>query len=321
MKIPPARLFASLLLSFSLLPSLPANSATPAPKTAGVSKERNDYADTRFTTPLAAGLKHFYACDFKSAESDFDRALAVIPDNTFAISFLNAAAAHLGDDLTVLTNREEDAVSTAPKNYVDHVRLGFSYMFSPRDRGLDAREEMQAAIALNGDAAAAHVGMGIIRVNERSANRAKTEMLAALRSDANNVLAREYLAQIYQVDLRDPQRGMAYAIDVPNLVPGYADIQFHIGSLLYDLRQLDPAIASLRRGIDMDACHAGEAGQHGYTLIARIQIEQKKCADAEKTLTAAIKADADAIFARTLLDRVKNGGCAAPSPNPSGRRN
>ncbi len=330
MKIFAPRLLASFLILSSLCVILPARSATPAPKqskpalrsspkaSTASGKERNDYADVRFTTPLAAGLKHFYACNFKEAEADFDRALEVIPDNTFAISFLNAAAAHRADDLTVLTNREEDAVSNAPKNYVAHVRLAFSYMFSPRDRSLDAREELQNALNLNAEAPAAHVGYGIMRINERSANRAKSEFLAALKADPNNVLAREYLAQIYQVDLRDPQRGMSYAIDVPNLVPGYADIQFHIGSILDDLKQPDAAIAAIRRGLEVDSCHAGEAGQHGYTLIARILIAQKKCAEAEKTLNSAIKADVDTIFAKKLLEKIKKGDyCPAPSPLPT----
>lgn len=309
---PSARLVALLLLPLSLCIAAPLRAASPQPV---VKKDRNDYANAQFTAPLAAGLKHFYTCDYKDAEADFEKALVVIPDNTFAISFLNAAAAHQGDDLDVMTNHEEDAATTFPKNYVDHIRLGFSYMFSIRDRSLDAREEFQAAENINPDAAPAHVGLGIMRVNERSANRAKTEMLAGLRSDPNNVLAREYLAQIYQVDLRDPQRGISYAIDVPNLVPGYADIQFHIGSLLYDLKQNDAAIAAVRRGLELDVCHVGEAGQHGYTLIARIYMDEKRCADAQKVLDAAIKADADAIYAHTLLGKLE-GTCPAPSSPP-----
>ena len=308
-----------LTLLVTLLPAPPARAATPKPRpaSAGLAKERNDYANALFTTPLASGLKRFYARSFKEAQADFERALGVVPDNTLAISFLNAAAAQQGGELDILTNIEEDAAGGAPKNYVNHVRLGFTYMFSTRDRSLDAREELQAAINLNPEGQAAHVGLGILRYNERSANRAKTEMLAALKSDANNVLAREYLAEIYQIDLRDPQRGMSYAIDVPNLVPGYADIQFHIGSLLHDLKQPEAAIAALHRGIDLDTGGVGEAGQHGYTLIARIDIEQHKIPDAEKILNTAIQKNADAIYAKKLLDKIKNGDYGGPSPNPA----
>jgi tetratricopeptide (TPR) repeat protein len=169
MKIQPARLLALFLVSASIGLALPAHSATPAPK---ATPERNDYADVRFTTPLSAGLKHFYARDFKTALTDFESALKVVPDNTLAISFLNAAAAQQQGELDVITNLEEDASSGAPKNYVNRVRLGFSYMFAPRDRSIDAREELNAAVALNPDGTAAHVGLGILRFNERSANRA-----------------------------------------------------------------------------------------------------------------------------------------------------
>jgi Tfp pilus assembly protein PilF len=300
----------------------PARAKTAAP-VAPPTQTRNDYANAKFTTPLSAGLKHFYTRDFKSAQQDFEAALGVVPDNTLAISFLNAAAAQNGDALTVLTNVEEDAVSGAPRNYVNHVRLAFSYMFESlagRDRTTDAREELNAAVALEPTAAAAHVGLGILRFNERSANRAKTELLAALRSDTNNVLAREYLAQLYQTDLRDPQRGLSYVIDVPNLVPQYADISFHIGSLLHDLQQPQPAIEYLNRGIALDVDHVGEAGQHGYTLIARIYIEQHRLNDATKALDAAVAADTDAIYAKTLLEKIKSGGYdASPGPDATPR--
>jgi Tfp pilus assembly protein PilF len=291
---------------------------------AGTPAPRNDYAKPSFAAPLADGLRHFYARDFKTAESDFNRALLVVPDNTLAISFLNAAAAQQAGELDVVTNVEEDAVSGAPKNYVDHVRLAFSYMFqsaSGRDRTQDARDELNLAVNSDPDGQAAHVGLGILRFNDRSANRAKTELLAALRTDPSNVLAREYLGQLYQTDLRDPQRGLEYVIDVPNLVPQYADIEFHIGSLMSDLGQPEAAITYLKKGIALDEDHVGEAGQHGYTLIARIYIGEHKLKEATAVLNTAVDADVDTIYAKTLLAKIKAGDydeAGAPSPVRSG---
>jgi len=302
------------LLGLCLVATIGAAPVAPKPS------ERNDYAKASFTAPLSEGLRHFYARDFKSAQADFNRALLVVPDNTLAISFLNAAAAQQQGELDVLTNVEEDAVSGAPKNYINHIRLAFSYLFesaSGRDRSQDARDELNLAVTLEPEAQAAHVGLGIMRFNDRSANRAKTELLAALRVDPSNVLAREYLGQLYQTDLRDPERGLQYVIDVPNLVPAYADIQFHIGSLLSDLGQPDAAIGYLKKGIALDADHVGEAGQHGYTLIARIYIAQHKLKEATAVLNTAVDADVDAIYARTLLAKIKNGDYDA-SPAPSG---
>jgi Tfp pilus assembly protein PilF len=302
------RPFAALLtLAAWFAASVPCAAATPAP---AAGSHRNDYATAAFNTPLDDGLRHFYERDFKRAQDDFEKALGVIPDNTLALSFLNASAAQQGAALDSLTNVEEDAVAGTPKNYVNHVRLAFSYLFQSvagRDRTQDARDELNLAVQLDPEAPAAHVGLGIMRFNERSANRAKTELLAALKTDPNNVLAREYLGQLYQTDLRDPQRGLSYVIDVPNVVPQYADIQFHIGSLLYDLKQPEGAIAYVKRGIDLDGGHVGEAGQHGYTLLARIYIDQHKLDDAKRALNESIAANADTIFAKTLLAKIEAG--------------
>jgi tetratricopeptide (TPR) repeat protein len=309
---------ARVLALFSVCALVAAWSAPS--RATGASPERNDYAKPEFAAAMGAGLKHFYVADFKAAEADFTRALAIVPDNTLAISFLNAAAAQQQGELDVLTNVEEDAASGAPRNYINHVRLGFSYLFQSetgRDRTQDAREELNSAVTIDPDAPAAHVGLGIMRFNERSANRAKTELLAALRADPNNVLAREYLGQLYQTDLRDPQRGLAYVIDVPNLVPQYADIQFHIGSLLSDLHENDEAVRYLAKGIALDVDHVGEAGQHGYTLVARIYIDEHRLPDAKKVLAAAIAADVDTIYARTLLAKIDEGDYASPSPEPA----
>jgi tetratricopeptide (TPR) repeat protein len=271
---------------------------------------RNDYADRAFGVPLAAGLRAFYQRDFAAARSAFERALAVIPDNTLAIGFLNAAAMQTPGALDALIDAEEDALGKRPADYLSHVRLAFSYLFvsqSGRERDADAREELNAAVAIEPLAPAAHVGLGILRESERSTNRAKVEFLSALRADDGNVLAREYLASIYQTDLRDPQRGLAYVIDIPNVAPDYADIYYHIASLFDDLGQPGAALRYATLGLEKDVGHVGEAGQHGYTLLARIYLNQKKTADARRVLRASIAANVDATVAATLLRKIDNG--------------
>lgn len=305
-----ALLSTALLCCAAVAVRVPAAPATQRP-------ERNDYADARFTSALGAGLEDFYAERFVEGQAAFERALRIVPDNPLAIAFLDASAAHRLGALNAVVNAAEDAVGDNPKSYVDHLRLGFAYLFASRagrDRTQDARDEFNAAVMLDPEAPGAHVGLGILRFDDRSANRSKVEFLRALRADPNDVLAREYLGELYQTDLHDPQRGLSYVIDIPNLVPQYADIEFHIGSLLCDLHQNDAAIAYLQRGIALDRSHVGEAGQHGYTLIARIEIDQRRYADAKNELTAALAADVDTIYARTLLAKIRD---AAPSPSPA----
>ncbi len=288
----------------------------------GAAPAPNPYADATFAGPLDAGMQAFYRRDFTMARASFEAALATRPDNTLAIAFLNATAAQTPGALDALIATEEDRLVADPHGYTTQLRLGFSYLFAEtagRDRSADAREALQAASVAKPDAPGAHVGLGILRENERSANRAKVEFLAALERDPNDVLAREYLATIYQVDLRDPQRGLSYAIGVPNVVPHYADIDFHIASLLHDLRQLQPAIEYATRGLEIDVGHVGEAGRHGYTLLARIYLDAHRPADARRVLQAAIRADTDADYARTLLARLDAGAESTPAPSRSSK--
>jgi tetratricopeptide (TPR) repeat protein len=304
------------LLGATPAPKVPAPSGSPAP--------RNDYADAAFTAPLGAGLRAFYSRDFAAARKSFEDALAVIPDNTLAISLLNATAAQTPGKLDALVDAEEEVLAKNPKSALAHVRLAVSYMFvslTGRDRRIDAREELNAAVQLDPTSQSAHTALGIMRETERSANRAKTEFLTALAVDPQNVLAREYLALIYQNDLKDPQRALTTIIDVPNMVPDYADIYFHLASLMHDLAQYDAAIGYATRGLQADVGHVGEAGQHGYTLLARIYLDEKKPDDARRVLRASISAGTDVAYASTLLKKIDDGAygklSASPSPAPS----
>ncbi|GAC1660114.1 MAG: hypothetical protein NVS4B13_07620 [Candidatus Elarobacter sp.] len=322
-------LAALVLASLCAVPLLAAAAPSPAPKPSSAPQAaaaRNDYTNAKFTAPLGQGLKAFYSRDFPGARKGFEDALAVIPDNTLAMSFLNATAAQTPGNLDTLIDAEEETLAKNPKSALAHVRLGFSYLFASltgRDRNVDAREELNAAVQLDPVSQAAHTGLGIMREADRSANRAKTEFLTALNSDPHNVLAREYLARIYQIDLKDPQRALTTIIDVPNMVPDYADIYFHLASLMHDLGQYAAAIDYATRGLQSDVGHVGEAGQHGYTLLARIYLDEKKPAEARRVLKASISAGTDTAYANTLLQKIDDGAYgklapASPTPAPSG---
>jgi tetratricopeptide (TPR) repeat protein len=271
---------------------------------------QSDFADASFAAPLAAGLHAFYTRDFATARERFAAALAVRPANTFALAFLNTTAAQTPGALDTLIASEEDALVAHPNDALAHLRLGFSYLLAGEmgsDRTADAREEFATVERLDPAAAAPHVGLGILREGERSANRAKVEFLTALAADPTDVLAREYLGLIYQVDLKDPQHALSLMIAVPNVVPDYADIDFHLASVLHDLHQSKDAIAYATRALELDTGHVGEAGRYGYTLLAQIYLDEKQLADARRVLHASISAGADPIYATSLLDRIDAG--------------
>jgi tetratricopeptide (TPR) repeat protein len=285
----------------------------PPPAGAAV---RDEYADPGFSAPLSAGLRAFYTRDFTAAGERFEAALRVVPDNTLALAFLHAAAVQVPGEFERVVETSRTRVTAAPNDYVARLRLGFAFLFASavgRNRDAEAREQLDAAVALDPKAAAAHVGRGILWSTERSASRAKPEFLAALAADEHDVLAREYLASIYQTDLKDPQRALTYIIDVPNLVPDYADINFHLASLLHDLKQSDLAIVYATRGLELDVGHVGEAGRHGYTLLARIYLDRRRLDDARRVLRASIENRLDVVYANTLLRKLENGDYGTPA--------
>jgi len=304
-----------------LLVTVPLLAASPAPKASAA--PRNDYLNPAFTAPLGTGLREFYTRDFAGASKDFQAALAVVPDNTLAISMLNATATQTPGDLDALVESEEDALVKQPKSaqaprprrVFVHVRLADrTRPDAGRTRGTQRGGAARPRLASGAHRARYHAG-------GRTQHEPRQDGVPGRAPERSaNVLAREYLSLIYQDDLKDPQRALTTVIDVPNLVPDYADIYFHIASLLHDLRQYDAAIGYATRGLEADVGHVGESGQHGYTLLARIYLDDKKPDDARRVLRASIAAGSDVGYATTLLKRIDDGayGESVPSPAPSG---
>jgi tetratricopeptide (TPR) repeat protein len=284
--------------------------ATPA-SAAAAAVGNDQYANRAFLTHISDGLLAFYSKNFAKARTDFEAALTIAPADSFALSFLNASLRNIGvDALSELANREEEAVAKNPKDALAQTQLGYTYMFMAQfqtARGPDARDAFNAALQLDPTMSAAHVGLGIYRLGDNSTSRAKAEFLAALQYSPKDVLAREYLSSIYQVDLKDPNRALAYLIDVPNLMPYYPDAFYHLGSIMDDLGQYDASIKYLKIAIDLDKGHVGEAGQYGLPLLGEVYLKVHKVAEAKLAFSEAIVYGEAPEFSQAQLDKIKSG--------------
>lgn len=273
--------------------------------------DADPYTNRAFVLHVNNGLTEFYAKDFAAARADFTAALALDPTDSLALSLMNAAVRNAGSDgLDALSNQEEDAVAKHARDAVAQTRLGYTYLFEAQAipaRADDAKDALNAAVAVDATLAAAHVGLGIYRLGEESTNRAKGEFLAALSSRPHDILALEYLAGIYQNDLRDPQRALTYLVDVPNLIPNYADAYFHIGSIMTDLGQYDAAVNYLKTSIDIDKGHVGEAGQFGLPLLGDVYLKVHKIDLAKKAYADAVTFGEEPEYSKSQLDRIRAG--------------
>ena len=285
--------------------------ALPFARAAVAGSGGEQYGDRTFLTHVADGLSAFYSKDFAKARLEFEAALAIAPADSFALSFYNATVRNLGvDAISELANQEEDAVAKNAKDALAQTRLGYTYLFMAQfqtDRGPDARDAFNAALAIDPNLTAAHVGAGIYRLGENSTSRAKAEFLAALALSPKDVLAREYLSSIYQTDLKDPNRALAYLVDVPNLMPTYPDAYYHLGSIMDDLGQYDAAIKYLKTAIDLDKGHVGEAGQYGLPLLGEVYLKIHKVPEAKVAFSQAIVFGEAPEFSQAELDKIKRG--------------
>jgi len=280
-------------------------------RAAAAGSNGEQYSDRTFLTHVADGLSAFYSKDFAKARLEFEAALAIAPADSFALSFYNATMRNMGvDAISELANQEEDAVAKNAKDALAQTRLGYTYLFMAQfqtDRGPDARDAFNAALAIDPSLTAAHVGVGIYRLGENSTSRAKAEFLAALALSPKDVLAREYLSSIYQTDLKDPNRALAYLVDVPNLLPTYPDAYYHLGSIMDDLGQYDAAIKYLKTAIDLDKGHVGEAGQYGLPLLGEVYLKIHKVPEAKVAFSQAIVFGEAPEFSQAELDKIKRG--------------
>lgn len=269
------------------------------------------YSDRAFLTHVSDGLTAFYSKNFAKARTEFEAALAIAPSDSFALSFFNASLRNLGvDALTQQSNQEEEDAAKNPRDALMQTRLGYTYLFMSQfqtARGPDARDAFNAALLIDPHMAAAHVGLGIYRLGDNSTSRSKAEFLAALASSPKDVLAREYLSSIYQVDLKDPNRALAYLVDVPNLMPNYPDAFYHLGSIMDDLGQYDAAIKYLKTAIDLDKGHVGEAGQYGLPLLGTVYLKVHKVPEAKLAFSEAIVYGEAPEFSQSELDKIKRG--------------
>jgi tetratricopeptide (TPR) repeat protein len=278
---------------------------------ASAAQTTDQYSNHAYLSHVSDGLVAFYSKNFAAARVAFEAALAIAPTDSFALSFLNASLRNIGvDALTQLADQEEEDAAKNPRDALAQTRLGYTYMFMSQfqtARGPDARDAFNEALQLDPHLAAAHVGLGIYRLGDNSTSRAKAEFLAALDSTPKDVLAREYLSSIYQVDLKDPNRALAYLIDVPNIMPNYPDAFYHLGSIMDDLGQYDAAIKYLKTAIDLDKGHVGEAGQYGLPLLGTVYLKVHKVPEAKLAFSEAIVYGEAPEFSQSQLDKIKHG--------------
>jgi len=233
--------------------------------------EANGGRDAAYSAALDAGMRHFYGSRFPAARADFARAHARAPGDTLTDAFYAAACVRSGERLSALVSDLAERAALAPGDADAQTLLGFAELI-PGSRS-DLRDEARLAFVraerLAPAAAGPHVGLGILAFQRHAVTEAKGELLLAQRLDPHEVLAREYLARVDLIYLREPVAALAVLIDVTNAVPGYADAYYLLGEAAVAARRYDLAAAFLERTLALDPHGVGQGGRYGRALLLR----------------------------------------------------
>jgi Tfp pilus assembly protein PilF len=169
---------------------LPASDSFPGPSgaedKAGLSTEMKAYAN--------AAEEHFRAGDFGAAENEFRKILVVEPQNVYALCNLGVAQLRLGKNVEAAETLMRAQAYNFDLEFPHYVR-GVALL--RQSRLDDAAEELEDALKINDQNAAAWHTLGLISIKRGQREMAKQNFLKAVAIDSSCAEAHYNLAVIY----------------------------------------------------------------------------------------------------------------------------
>lgn len=163
-----------------------------------------------------------------------------------------------------------------------------------------AREDMQKAIAANGEIAGYHEKLGtvILQMDEPDLNAAKEAFEKAIELDAGLFKAYYKLAQIHE-RLDDPQTALTRYTEAIQRGPRFLEAYSELGRLYADVGFLDHASRVLQAGLEVAMPQTQEEANLHYLLgsIYQQQKDYDKAISEFRAALAVIPSMRDALFA------------------------
>lgn len=180
---------------------------------------------------------------FGDAAQAWERYLKLVPGDAVARREHAFAETALGEDTKNGIADLEQYVRTHPTDPIGHYELGTAESPSDRDQAL---EQLDRAVALKPDLAAARVARGLLRYRQGNASAALVDFEAAAKREPTNPIVLDRLGETYMAVGRS-----ADAVEVlrkaAELAPRDSTVLLHLGRALTNLGQPDEAKAVFAR--------------------------------------------------------------------------
>ena len=278
----------------------------------------------RSRQPLGPGLRAFYARDFAAARQGLrSGAGGRARQHAGALVPATPPRRRRRASSTRLVDAEEDGLAKSPKSALAHVRLGLLVPVRVADRARPQRRRARGAQRRRRSSTRPRRPRTRAWASCASPSAAPTGRRPSSSPRSSSRPEQRAGARVPLAHLPDRSQGSAARADHDHrrAEPG-AGLRRHRlppRLALQDLGQYDAAIDYATRGLQADVGHVGEAGQHGYTLLARIYLDSRRSPTTRAGCCAPrSRAGSDVAYASTLLRKLDDGGRQAePSPSPA----
>jgi tetratricopeptide (TPR) repeat protein len=165
---------------------------------------------------------------FGDAAEAWTAYLKAKPDDAIAIRERAFAETAIGENVQAATSDLERYVRTHPRDAAGHYELAIAESTNSREV---ARKELDRAIALNPDLAAARFARGVLLYREGDAAAALIDLTAAAKKDPSNPFVRDHLGEVY-LSLDKAGEAVSTLRNAAQLAPDNSTILLHLGRAL-----------------------------------------------------------------------------------------
>lgn len=257
---------------------------------------------------LEKGMGFYYQKNWDQAISSFKTVLQENPKNTMAVSFLLVSHLQKGT-LDKAIDEIEDKLIDNPRDPVMQSYLGFALYTRSIHKGRQVREDamrefrgaaIQEALGLT------HTGLGLLYQDRGQLSRARKEFQRALDLDNKDLLAMEYLGQLYLYEEKKPEDANKLFSRITQLAPGYPDAYFYMARVSEEAGRINDAINYYKHTIELDPNGVGR----GYTApayLGELYLKQKEYSLAANAFRQALKHNPNSAVIKQKLERAEKG--------------
>lgn len=260
------------------------------------------------TSLLEKGMGYYYQKDWEQAITAFKASLQENPKNSMALSFYLVSNLQKGT-LEKVIEEIEDKLVENPKDPVMQSYLGFAMYTKSLNKGRQVREDamrefrgaaIQEALALT------HTGLGLLYQDRGQISRARKEFIRALELDNKDLLAMEYLGQLYLYEEKKSEDAAKLFVRLMGALPNYPDVYYYIARIHEEAGRLDEAVRSYKRTMELDPSGVGR-GYAAPAYLGEIYLKQKQYPLAADSFRTALKFNPRSEVLKQKLERAEKG--------------